>query len=215
MTRRRVPKEVRERQMLDAAVATFGRLGYRAASMDGIAERAGVSKPLLYLYLNSKEELFTACIRREAAALAAAVTGAVDAEESPERQLWSGLLGFFTHTADHPDGWAVLYRQARTTGEPFAAEVDVLREGLVEYVAGLFAAAARDAGCDAALVVGEVTALAHALVGAAESLADWAGGAPPASGDRPEPKDTAATLMDFAWPGLEALLARARTPGTA
>ncbi|WP_392567665.1 TetR/AcrR family transcriptional regulator [Actinacidiphila glaucinigra] len=191
-----MPEEVRERQMLDAAVAGFGRLGHRAASMDGIAERAGVGKPLLYLHLTSEEELFTACVRREAVALSSAVTGALDAGESPERRLWSGLLG-----------WAVLHRQARTTGEPFAAEVDVLREGLVEYVAGLFAAAAREAGCDAAL--------AHALVGAAESPADRAGGAPPASGDRSEPKDTAATLMNFAWLGPEALLARARTPGTA
>ncbi|MGW3244988.1 TetR/AcrR family transcriptional regulator [Streptomyces sp. NPDC001070] len=192
--------------MLDAAVTAFARLGYRAASMDEIAELAGISKPLLYLYLNSKEELFTACIQREAAALATAVTGAVDAGDSPKRQLWSGLLGFFTHTADHPDGWTVLHRQARTTGEPFASEVDALREGLLEYVTGLVAAAAREAECDAALVEREVAALAHALVGAAESLADWANGAP---GGRPEPKDTAATLMNFAWPGLESLLARA------
>lgn len=65
---KRMPREVRERQMMDAAVATFGQRGYRAASMDQIAELAGVSKPLVYLYLNSKEELFTACIRREAPA---------------------------------------------------------------------------------------------------------------------------------------------------
>ncbi len=55
--------------MLDAAVLTFARRGYRTASMDEIAELAGVSKPLVYLYLNSKEELFSAVIRREAAAL--------------------------------------------------------------------------------------------------------------------------------------------------
>ena len=65
---KRMPRAVREQQMLDAAVRTFGQRGYRAASMDEIADLAGVSKPLVYLYLNSKEDLFTACIRREAAA---------------------------------------------------------------------------------------------------------------------------------------------------
>lgn len=74
---KRMPREVREREMLDAAVVTFGQRGYRSASMDEIAELAGVSKPLVYLYLNSKEELFTACIRREADALLTAVRAGV------------------------------------------------------------------------------------------------------------------------------------------
>ncbi|MEV7895450.1 helix-turn-helix domain-containing protein, partial [Streptomyces cyaneofuscatus] len=56
---KRMPRAVRERQMMDAAVQTFGQRGYRAASMDEIAELAGVSKPLVYLYLHSKEDLFS------------------------------------------------------------------------------------------------------------------------------------------------------------
>lgn len=46
---KRMPRAVREQQMMDAAVQTFGQRGYRAASMDEIAELAGVSKPLVYL----------------------------------------------------------------------------------------------------------------------------------------------------------------------
>lgn len=80
--------------MMDAAVQTFGQRGYRAASMDEIAELAGVSKPLVYLYLNSKEELFTACIRREAQALVAAVQAGVETGAAADRQLWSGLGAF-------------------------------------------------------------------------------------------------------------------------
>ena len=118
---KRMPREVREQQMLDAAVRTFGRRGYMAASMDEIAELAGVSKPLVYLYLNSKEDLFTACIRREAQALTEAVRTGVDPALPADRQLWDGLRAFFAHTADNPDGWSVLHLQARTHGEPFAA----------------------------------------------------------------------------------------------
>ncbi|WP_431047565.1 TetR/AcrR family transcriptional regulator [Streptomyces sp. P1-3] len=192
-----MPRAVREQQMLDAAVRTFARCGYRSASMDEIAELAGVSKPLVYLYLNSKEELFTACIRREAAALVAAVRAAVEPDAAADRQLWSGLHGFFAHTAAHPDGWALLHVQARTQGEPFAREVAAMRAEMVELVTRQIAAAAQEAGCALGMAGQEVPGLAQALVGAAESLAEWAG----AEGG-PSAKETAATLMNFAWAGL-------------
>ncbi|GCD44831.1 TetR family transcriptional regulator [Streptomyces paromomycinus] len=205
---KRMPRAVREQQMLDAAVLTFARRGYRAASMDEIAEVAGVSKPLVYLYLNSKEELFSAVIRRESAALAEAVRAAVEPDAPADRQLWSGLKGFFAHTAEHPDGWAVLHQQARTQGEPFAVEVAAMRAEIVEFVTAMIGAAAQEAGCGREPAAREVSGLAHALVGAAESLADWAngrdGGAVP--GERPSAKETAATLMNFAWAGLGRLM---------
>ncbi|MFB7332688.1 TetR/AcrR family transcriptional regulator [Streptomyces adustus] len=142
---KRMPRAVREQQMLDAAVRIFGQRGYMAASMDEIAEVAGVSKPLVYLYLNSKEDLFTACIRREAAALTEAVQSGVRPGLDADRQLWDGLRAFFTHTAQHPDAWSVLHLQARTHGERFAAEVTAMREEIVAFVTRLIGAAAREA----------------------------------------------------------------------
>lgn len=198
---KRMPRAVRERQMTDAAVRTFGQRGYRAASMDEIAELAGVSKPLVYLYLNSKEELFTACIRREAAALIAAVQAGVEPGLPADRQLWAGLAAFFTHTAENPDGWSVLHRQARTHGEPFAAEVSALREGMVAFVIGLIVAAAREVHSDPELADRDVAGLAQALVGAAESLAGWANDSEGVSA-----KEAAGTLMNFAWTGLGTLM---------
>ncbi|MCT9089136.1 TetR/AcrR family transcriptional regulator [Streptomyces sp. ASQP_92] len=196
-----MPRAVRERQMLDAAVVTFGRRGYRAASMDEIAERAGVSKPLVYLYLNSKEDLFTACIRREAQALVAAVRDGVEPGLTADGQLWSGLRAFFTHTAEHPDAWSVLHRQARTHGEPFAREVSLMREEIVAFVTTLIHAAAQEAHGATELAERDVTGLAQALVGAAESLAGWANEA-----DSVTAKEAAATLMNFAWAGLGNLM---------
>ncbi|GAO09341.1 putative TetR family transcriptional regulator [Streptomyces lydicamycinicus] len=215
---KRVPRAVREQQMLDAAVLTFARRGYRAASMDEIAELAGVSKPLVYLYLNSKEDLFNTVIRRESAALVAAVTSAVEPGAAADRQLCSGLKGFFAHTAEHPYGWAVLHQQARTHGEPFAREVAALRAEIVAFVTELLGAAAKEAGCVGELVEREVAGLAHALVGAAESLAEWANVRTDegASGDpeHPSAKDTAATMMNFAWMGLNQLMGGERwVPG--
>ncbi|MGV9288649.1 TetR/AcrR family transcriptional regulator [Streptomyces sp. NPDC003719] len=199
---RRMPRAVREQQMLDAAVRTFGQRGYVAASMDEIAELAGVSKPLVYLYLNSKEDLFTACIRREARALTEAVRAGVRPGLPADGQLWSGLRAFFAHTARNPDAWTVLHLQARTHGEPFAAEVAVVREEIVAFVTQLIVAAARDAHRDPHLPEREVAGLAEALVGAAESLADWANATEGVSA-----KQAAATLMNFAWAGLGDLMA--------
>ncbi|WP_156204888.1 TetR/AcrR family transcriptional regulator [Streptomyces lycii] len=201
---RRLPRAVREQQMLDAAVTTFARRGYGAASMDEIAELAGVSKPLVYLYLHSKEELFSACVRREADALVTAVRAAVEGPDAPaDRQLWSGLRGFFAHTAERPDGWAVLYNQARTHGEPFAGEVAAMREEIITFVTQLIAAAAREDDCVPDLTDRDVAGLAYALVGAAESMAGWANGA---EGSGESAKETAALLMNFAWAGLANLM---------
>ncbi|MER6268861.1 TetR/AcrR family transcriptional regulator [Streptomyces sp. 900105755] len=198
---KRMPRAVRERQMLDAAVRTFGQHGYMAASMDEIAELAGVSKPLVYLYLNSKDDLFTACIRREAGALTEAVRAGVDRALPPDRQLWDGLRAFFTYTAEHPDGWSVLHLQARTHGERFASEVAAMREEIVAFVTQLIVAAARAAHRDPDLAEGEVAGLAEALVGAAESLATWANATPGVTA-----RQAAATLMNFAWAGLGDLM---------
>lgn len=193
---RRLPRAVRERQMMDAAVCCFARHGYQTASMDEIAELAGVSKPLVYLYLGSKEELFTACIRREAGALLAAVAAGVEDRSRPaDEQLWAGLLAFFTYVADHPDAWVMLSRRAWTQGEPFAAEASRMREEIAAFVAGLLGEA------HGGVAGREVEALAQALVGAAESLADWAGSTPGTTA-----RDAAATLMNFAWAGLGNLM---------
>jgi AcrR family transcriptional regulator len=198
---KRMPRAVREQQMLDAAVRIFGQRGYMAASMDDIAELAGVSKPLVYLYLNSKDDLFSAVIRREAAALTEAVRAAVRLEEPADRRLWDGLLAFFTHTARHPDAWSVLHLHARTHGDRFAAEVAALREEIVTFVTQLLAVAAREARHDPDLPDHEMAGLAEALVGAAESLATWANATEGVTAQQ-----AAATLMNFAWSGLGSLM---------
>jgi AcrR family transcriptional regulator len=198
---KRMPRAVREQQMLDAAVRIFGQRGYMAASMDDIAELAGVSKPLVYLYLNSKDDLFSAVIRREAAALTGAVRAAVRLEEPADRRLWDGLLAFFTHTARHPDAWSVLHLHARTHGDRFAAEVAALREEIVTFVTQLLAVAAREARHDPDLPDHEMAGLAEALVGAAESLATWANATEGVTAEQ-----AAATLMNFAWSGLGSLM---------
>jgi AcrR family transcriptional regulator len=209
--KKRLPRAVREQQMLDAAVAVFSAAGFHDASMDEIAARAGISKPMVYAYLGSKEELFIACLHREGTRLMEAIASAVippigsagggsagGAGLPPDEQLWRGLRAFFTFVGDHRDGWSVLYRQARGQA-PFAAELAEMRERMVDVVAALLARVIAAGGRQSRPV--DLTAMAYALVGAGESLADWVVDHVEESADV-----TATRLMNFVWLGAGELL---------
>ncbi len=207
---RRLPRAVREQQMLDAAVLVFSRRGYHAASVDEIAELAGISKPMVYAYLGTKEELFVAVLYREGARLMEAIAAAVGRDLGPHEQLWRGLRAFFGFVAAHRDGWSVLYRQARGQ-EPFAEVLAQMRARMAEIVLGMFAraASAQEAGSGQPSGEERFSMLAYAVVGAAEASADWLVDHP-----REDPDVTATRLMDVVWSGAGALLRGATGPTT-
>ncbi|MDN5915047.1 MAG: TetR/AcrR family transcriptional regulator [Pseudonocardia sp.] len=193
--RRRLPPEQRERQVLDAAARVFARSGFHDASMDAVADEAGVSKPMVYTHGGgSKEELFARCIRREADRLLTSVsaTGDLVGDTAPETRLFRGLRAFFTTVTTHREGWTVLYRQARAG--TFAEEVFSARSRIVTRVAELLA--------DESVAPAAALPVASTLVGAAEGLADWY-----FDGGSGTPDDLAAQLMSVVWPGLAALRA--------
>ncbi len=195
---RRLPRAVREQQMLDAAVRVFSQRGFHAASVDEIAEAAGISKPMVYAYLGTKEELFTACLHREGIRLIEALVEVSGPNLAPDEQFWRGLRAFFVFVDTHRDGWTVLYRQARGQ-EPFAEVIAQLRARMVEIVTGTLARISADVGLPGR--ADDVSTMAHALVGAAEALADWVVTHP---GE--DPDVTATRLMNAVWMGADALL---------
>ncbi|MGC4807991.1 TetR/AcrR family transcriptional regulator [Micromonospora sp. DT233] len=197
-TFKRLPRAVREQQMLDAAVRVFSRRGFHAASMDEIAEDAGISKPMVYAYLGTKEELFVACLHREGTRMMEAIAGAAAPDLDADERLWRGLRAFFGFVGAHRDGWAVLYRQARGS-QPFAGDLATMRGRLVEVVAGMLDHALRARGREVSDMDLEV--VAYALVGASESLADWLADHPEA-----DPEKTATRMMNVAWVGADQLL---------
>ncbi|WP_236652264.1 TetR/AcrR family transcriptional regulator [Streptacidiphilus neutrinimicus] len=214
---KRVPRAQREQQMLDAAVKVFSRSGYHAASMDEIAEECEVSKPMLYLYLGSKEELFAACIRREADRLIARFAEAADPSMDPGEQLFRGLTAFFAFVAEHRDSWIVLYQQARAQGEPVVAEVAAARAEVSSAVTALLRRAVREAARDDVPGPrsgdgrpdrGEAAAMAAIITGAADALAGWVLDASPEP-----PEESARRLMSVIWIGLEPRLRGARYGG--
>ncbi|HEU5109957.1 MAG TPA: TetR/AcrR family transcriptional regulator [Micromonosporaceae bacterium] len=196
---KRLPRAVREQQMLDAAVRVFSRRGFHAASMDEVAEEAGISKPMVYAYLGAKDQLFVACLHREGTRLLEAIAAEVGAGGlPPDEQLWRGLRAFFRFVGAHRDGWAVLYRQARAD-VAFAAELARMRRRIVEVVAGMLARVVAAQGLP--VREAELEATAYALVGAGESLADWL-----ADHSEEDPERTATRMMNVSWLGADQLL---------
>src|ERR687896_2169660 len=100
--RRKVPRHLRERQMLAVAERAFAAKGFHGASVDAIAEGVGVTKPMVYAYFGSKEGLYRACMARARERLFDTLRANVDPAAPPDEQLWKGLLAFFTFVRDEP-----------------------------------------------------------------------------------------------------------------
>ena len=197
---RKVPREVRERQMLAAAGRAFAERGFHAASVDAIAEASGITKPMIYAYFGSKEGLYRACMQRARVRLLEALREGVDTGAPPDRQLWHGLLAVFTFVERERDAWAILLGEVTQGTGPFAREGAEVRRELAALIAELLRRAATHEGLQAdALAITDQ--LARALMGAGESLAVWWGEHPEEPAER-----VALVLMNFAWNGLGGLV---------
>ena len=201
-TRRRLPRGEREQQIIDCAIQVFARRGYSAASVDEIAESAGVSKPLVYLYLESKEGLFLACLHREEQRLVARFQGAAEAAgATSELRLWAGMHAFFDFVAAHRDSWAVLHRQAPDLGASIAEEISRVRRSILDEVRTLVIDGIAVSPRPAHLGDADADFVAHALVGAADSLTDWMERHPDETSDR-----VTLRLMGMMWVGMRQVL---------
>ena len=135
---KRLPRAVREQQMLDAAVEMFSRNGYHETSMDAIAAEAQISKPMVYLYYGSKEELFGACLDRELTRFIDVVRADIDFDQNPKDML-RNTIGVLEYIDANRASWIVLYTQA-TSSQAFAHTVREGRERIVELVSRLLQA---------------------------------------------------------------------------
>src|SRR3954454_16227206 len=105
----RVPRPLRERQLLELAEHLFAEHGYGGASMDELARRAGVTKPVIYELFGSKDGLFEACLEGLAVRLAESIAAAARAEGDPEGRLRAGGLAFLRFAAENRVAYELLY----------------------------------------------------------------------------------------------------------
>ena len=166
--RGRVPRDVRLAQVLTLAEELFAEHGYTAASMDELARRAGVSKPMIYNLVGSKEELFRTCMDRTADELAARITAAVAGESDLRRLLLAGGRAWFEYVAEHRALWTALLGGPDA---PMGAEIAEIRRRQARLVAVILAESAPPTAPPASGVLLE--AIAHLVNGAFESVTRW------------------------------------------
>src|SRR4051812_40656261 len=169
--RTRLSRDDRMEQTLEAAHELFAERGYAAVTMDEIAARVGVTKPLLYNYFGNKERLYIACMERAGDALIAMVADTVGKTETPGDALGAGVRSFFAFLDTDRAAWAVLFDETLPRGGEVFDRVAAYRGQIAELVSGSLLGRLPDRRRDAVKV--EIEALSTALLGAAEALARW------------------------------------------
>ncbi len=161
-----MPRAAREQLILDVAGSAFARDGYHAASMEEIAALADVTKPMVYAYFGSKERLYLAYIERTGRELLDRLERSARDEDPPLERLRARIAEFLAFVEEHRDGWRVLFAEAASS-RPLADEVADLRARIVAAVRRMI----EDTGLELAPSAGD--GMAHAIVGAGESFANW------------------------------------------
>jgi AcrR family transcriptional regulator len=163
-----MPRSVREDLILQVAGQVFAEGGYERASMDRIADQAGVSKPMLYAYFGSKEGLYLAYIERTGGELVERLVAA-DGTHGAAR-LRAVIAEFLAFVEEHRDGWTVLFRELNAS-QPLAEHVANLRTQIVAEVRRMLEGDGEDGWTGIGAPASE--GVAEAIVGAGEALANW------------------------------------------
>jgi AcrR family transcriptional regulator len=158
-------------QTLGVAHGLFAERGYADVTMDEIAAKVGVTKPLLYNYFGNKERLYIACMEQAGGSLIETVGAAIAETGSPGDALGAGVRAFFAFLDSDRAAWAVLFDETLPNSGEVAEKVASYRGQIVALVSQSLLAQLPEARRGAARV--EIEALSAALLGAAEELARW------------------------------------------
>jgi AcrR family transcriptional regulator len=186
--RRRLTAPQRRAALLDAALEVFARRGYHGASVDEIAQEAGVSKALVYEHFASKRDLHDELLSEHAGELFSRLRANALAGTTGAERLRGGIDAFFGWVEDHRVAWRALFRDQ---ADPELAPVVNRLQSQAVSVMGAIAAEDPEAP-------EPVEAHARALSGAVQGMANWWDEHP----DIPRERLVDA-VMEFCWLGLE------------
>jgi AcrR family transcriptional regulator len=187
----RLSRPARRRQLLGAAQEVFVANGYHATAMDEIAERAGVSKPVLYQHFPSKLELYLAVLDRLVDSLVEAVSAALEATHDNKQRVMGVTAAFFSFVDTDGEAFRLVF-ESDLTSEP------LVRERVASMTAACAAPISTVIAEDTGLPAGEARMLGIALVGQAQVTARWW-----LSNGRPIPREDAARLVfSLSWRGI-------------
>jgi AcrR family transcriptional regulator len=189
----RLSAAARRTQLIEVGRAVFAQRGYDGASVEEIAERAGISKPIVYEHFGGKEGLYAVIVDREMDYVVTRISDSI-AAGSPRERVERAAIAFLTYVKDHPEGFAVLSRDTPGTGA--RGGMSSLLNDVAERVGKVFTAALKQAGYDPKMA----PVYAHALIGMVAFVGQWW-----TETRKPPVEQVASHLAALAWMGLRHL----------
>ncbi|MBW2548996.1 MAG: TetR/AcrR family transcriptional regulator [Deltaproteobacteria bacterium] len=189
-SKKKLTAAARRAQLIQVGRQVFAENGYEATSVEEIASRAKVSKPIVYEHFGGKEGLYAVVVDREMEYVIRVISEALSAG-SPRERAEQAALAFLTWVRDNPDGFAVLTHDAPTTTSSTSGFSSLINE-VAHRVSDVFAEAFKEAGYDpdiAPILIGMVT-----LVGQWWSVVR-----------KPSVEKVASHIVALAWMGLRNL----------
>jgi len=213
---RRLGAVERRRQLFDVALTLFAERGYRATTMDDVAEAAGVTKPLLYQHFSSKRALYLELVDSVAMDLLGEIGRATAAAQGPRQQVEMGFAAYFRLVVTHEAAFRLLHERNDTEDEELGGSLRQVQDAIAEAIEPLITA-----GLDPE----HRRFLAYAVVGMAEGASrHWLANRAAAGGGNgatalsqvdlheagsataaAEAQHLAMRLADLAWAGLRSV----------
>jgi AcrR family transcriptional regulator len=189
----RLTASARRTQLVEIARTVFAKRGYEATSVEEIAARAKVSKPIVYEHFGGKEGLYAVLVDREMDYVVTRIAEAISTG-TPRERVERAALAFLSYVRDQPDGFVVLSRDAPVTLAH--GGMSSLLNDVAERVADVFATTFKKAGYDAK----SAPIYAHALVGMVTFVGQWW-----TEVRKPPVEEVASHIAALAWMGLRHL----------
>lgn len=154
----RLPRTARRAQLLDVALEVFVEQGYHSASMDEIAERAGVSKPVLYQHFPGKLDLYLALLGTSCDTVVSGVKDALASTSDNRKRVQATMELWYDYVADQGAAFRLVFESDLTSDPSVREQVD----RVVEESAAAIAEVIRE---DTGLPLAAAHLLAVSLVG--------------------------------------------------
>ncbi|MBF4134560.1 MULTISPECIES: TetR/AcrR family transcriptional regulator [Streptomyces] len=199
--RTRMTGAERREQLLDIGRTLFAAKGFEGTSVEEIAAKAGVSKPVVYEHFGGKEGLYAVVVDREMRQLLDMVTGALTAGH-PRELLEQAAFALLDYIEAYTDGFRILVRDspvAQSTGT-FASLISDIATQVEDILGTEF----KNRGFDAKLA----PLYAQALVGMVALTGQWW-----LDARKPKKSEVAAHLVNLAWHGLDGMEQKPRLIG--
>ncbi|AMO88223.1 bacterial regulatory s, tetR family protein [Corynebacterium simulans] len=191
----------RREQLIVIGRAAFAELGFDGASVEEIAARAGVSKPVVYEHFGGKEGLYAVIVDREMLALEKVITHSLS-EGTWRERIEKATVALLNYVEQETDGFLILVRDSKPGDERSYSTLLNSSVGQVSYILG---AAFERRGLDAKLA----GLYAQALVGMVSMTAQWW-----LDTRQPAKEVVAAHIVNLCWNGLSGMEAKPKLRGT-